>query len=298
MSFLSDASLAQLRDAAAWPQLPRRYTCLRAVGHGGTATVYEAHDVDLDRRVAIKVLDVPDRAGRAAARVAREALILARLDHPGIVPIHERGLLPDGRAFYVMKFVKGRPLDQAAAVRPVLLDRLTLFERVLETVAFAHARGIVHRDLKPTNILVGEFGEVFVMDWGVAHSDQVPEDEAVIAGTPGFMAPEQSAGGLVDARADVYALGTILLALAGEDPPPALRSIAARARAPERDARYPDAHALAGDLHRFSTGLAPTAHREALGERLLRLYRRYELPILLVMAYMLMRAVLLWWIGV
>lgn len=298
MSFLTDAALAHLRDAATWPPLPPRYTCLRAVGHGGAATVYEARDEDLDRTVAIKVLDVPDRAGRAAARLAREALILARLDHPGIVPIHERGILPDGRAFYVMKCINGRPLDDAAAARPVLLDRVALLERVLETVAFAHALGIVHRDLKPANILVGEFGEVFVMDWGVAQSDQVAEDDGLVVGTPGFMAPEQTAGGSVDARADVYALGTILLALAGEDAPRALRSIAARARAPTPDARYPDAHALAGDLHRFRTGLAPTAHREAPGERLLRLYRRYELPILLVLAYVLMRAVLLWWTGV
>ena len=298
MSYLSDAALAHLRDAVTWPALPSRYTCVRAVGHGGAATVYEARDEDLERTVAIKVLDVPDRAGRAAARLAREALILARLDHPGIVPIHERGLLPDGRAFYVMKFINGRPLDEAAAARPVLLDRVALLERVLETVAFAHARGIVHRDLKPANILVGEFGEVFVMDWGVARSDQVAEDDDLVVGTPGFMAPEQSAGGAVDARADVYALGTILLAIAGEDSPRALRSIADRARAPAPDARYPDAHAMADDLHRFSTGLAPTAHQEALGERLLRLYRRYELPILLVLAYVLMRAVLLWWTGV
>ena len=163
--------------------------------------------------VAVKVLDIPDQAGRAAARLAREAAVLARLDHPGIVPIHERGILPDGRAFYVMKFVRGRTIDEAAAASPLCVDRLALLDRVLETVAFAHAHGIVHRDLKPSNVLVGGFGEVFVMDWGAAQSDHVPEAEAVIAGTPGFMAPEQAAGAAVDGRADVYALGTLLLAM-------------------------------------------------------------------------------------
>jgi serine/threonine protein kinase len=298
VSFLSDAALAHLRAVADWPPLPDRYVCQRLAGRGGSATVYEARDVDLDRIVAVKVLDVPDRAGRATARLAREALILARLDHPGIVPIHERGTLSDGRAYYVMKFVKGRPIDEAARSRSELIDRLTIFDRVLDTVAFAHAHGIVHRDLKPSNILVGEFGEVFVMDWGVAQSDQAPETEPVIAGTPGFMAPEQAAGGLVDPRADVYALGTVLLTMTGAAPPRAIAAVAARARALSADARYPDVHALADDLHRFRAGLAPAAHRESLPERLLRVYRRYELPVLLVVAYILMRAALLVWKGI
>jgi serine/threonine protein kinase len=295
---LSDAAIERLRAAADWPPLPGRYTCLGVAGRGGSATVFEVRDRDLDRLVAVKVPDVTDRAGRGAARLAREALVLARLDHPGIVPIHERGELPDGRPFYAMKFVRGRPIDEAAARHPVLIDRLALLDRVLETVAFAHAHGIVHRDLKPSNVLVGEFGEVYVMDWGAAQSADAPEPEAVIAGTPGFMAPEQAAGGVVDARADVYALGTLLGALAGPAPPRALAAIAARARAANAADRYPDVPALARDIHRFRQGLAPLAHRESPGERLLRLYRRYELPILLVVAYILMRAALLVWRGV
>jgi serine/threonine protein kinase len=295
---LSDAAMERLRAAADWPPLPDRYTCLGVAGRGGSATVFEAHDRDLDRVVAIKVPDVTDRAGRVAARLAREAVVLARLDHPGIVPIHERGELQDGRPFYVMKFVKGRPIDEAASRQPALIDRLTLLDRVLETVAFAHAHGVVHRDIKPSNILVGEFGEVYVMDWGAAQSAEAPEAEPVIAGTPGFMAPEQAAGGVVDARADVFALGTLLLEVAGSDPPRALAAIAARARAATAADRYPDVPALADDLHRFRQGLAPTAHRESMGERLLRLYRRYELPILLVVAYLLMRAALLVWRGI
>lgn len=298
MTGLSDAAMERLRAAADWPGLPDRYTCLGVAGRGGSATVYEAHDNALDRVVAVKVPDVTDQAGRAATRLAREAVVLARLDHPGIVPIHERGVLEDGRPFYVMKFVRGRPIDEAAARGPALIDRLVLLDRVLETVAFAHAHGIVHRDLKPSNILVGEFGEVFVMDWGAAQSADVPETEPVIAGTPGFMAPEQAAGGVVDARADVYALGTLLLAIAGTNPPRALAAIAERARAANAADRYPDVPALADDLRRFRQGLAPLAHHEPTGERLLRLYRRYELPILLVVAYILMRAALLVWKGI
>jgi serine/threonine protein kinase len=297
VSFLSDTSLARLREAAAWPGLPERYRVEGVAGRGGSATVYQARDEALDRPVAIKVIDIADRAGHAAARLDREALILARLDHPGIVPIHERGRLPDGRSYYVMKLVRGRPLDEAAAARPSLLDRLALLDRVLDTVAFAHARGVVHRDLKPSNVLVGEFGEVYVMDWGAAQSDQVPEPEAVIAGTPGFMAPEQAAGGAVDPRADVYALGTVLIEIAGETVPRPLRSVADCARATDVNARYRDVAAFAADLHRYRAGLAPAAHRESVGERCLRFYRRYELPILLVLAYMLMRAGLLLWTG-
>jgi serine/threonine protein kinase len=297
VTFLSDAALEHLREVADWPPLPERYACLRLAGRGGSATVYEARDRALDRVVAIKVLDVPDRAGRSATRLAREALILARLDHPGIVPIHEHGTLADGRAFYVMKFVRGRPIDEAAA-RTDLLDRLALFDRVLDTVAFAHARGIVHRDLKPSNILVGEFGEVFVMDWGAAQSDEVPEAEAVIAGTPGFMAPEQATGARVDARADIHALGAVLLTMAGVTPVRAVAAVAAKASASSPGQRYPDVPALAADLHRLRAGLVPTAHRESIGERLLRLYRRYELPILLVVAYILVRAALLVWQGI
>lgn len=297
MTGLSDAALLRLREAADWPPLPERYQHLGVAGRGGSATVYEARDTDLDRIVAVKVPDVADQGGRSAARLAREAVLLARLDHPGIVPIHERGTLGDGRPFYVMKFVKGLPVDEATASR-TLIDRLAVLDRVLETVGFAHAHGIVHRDLKPSNILVGEFGEVYVMDWGAAQSAEVPEAEAVIAGTPGFMAPEQAAGAVVDARADVYALGTLLLALAGAEPPNALVAIAVRARAADPGARYPDVPALAEDIRRFRRGQAPLAHRESFGERLLRIYRRYELPVLLVMAYVLMRAALLLWRGI
>jgi serine/threonine protein kinase len=295
--FLTDAAIARLCEAAAWPAFEGGFTVTGVAGRGGSATVYVARDEGLDREVAIKVLDVADRAGRAAARLGREALILSRLDHPGIVPVHERGVLPDGRAYYVMKLVRGRPLDRAAGELATVADRLALFSRILDTVAFAHAQGVVHRDLKPANILVGAFGEVYVMDWGAAQSDAVPEHELVVAGTPGFMAPEQERGPLVDQRADIYALGTILEGLLGPEAPRAVRAVAGKARAAEPSARYQRVGDLADDLNRFRDGWPPMAYRESAAERLVRLYRRYELPVLLVLAYVLMRAGLLLWTG-
>lgn len=297
MTSLSDGVLAHLREAASWPALPDRYAALRAVGRGGSATVYAARDEQLERDVAIKVLDVADRSGSARARLAHEARILARLDHPGIVPIHEHGVLADGRPFYVMKLVDGRPFDVALHALPTLPDRLALFEKVLETVAFAHTQGLVHRDLKPSNVLVGPYGAVFVMDWGAAWSEAIP-DERLVAGTPGFMPPEQERAGPVDRRADVFALGAILRGLLDQDRSPALVAVADRASAERPDDRYGSVEELAEELRRFRRGDAPAAYREPLAARLLRWYRRYELPVLLVMAYVLVRAFLLVWRGV
>ena len=296
MSPLSDATMRRLREAASWPAFEVRYVALGVVGQGGSATVYRARDETLQRDVAIKVLDVPDLAGRAARRLTREVHLLAELDHPGIVPIHDYGVLEDGRSYFVMKLVEGRPLDEAASTRP-LAERLALFERVLETVAFAHDRGIVHRDLKPPNILVGTFGQVFVMDWGAADARSFAEAETVVAGTPGYMAPEQESGAPVDARTDVFALGTILRELAGRGAPAALRSIADKAAAAAAADRYPSVQEMAEDIHAYSAGEAPGSYREPVMERLLRLYRRYELPVLLVAAYVVMRALLLMWNG-
>ena len=112
MNWISDRAIDRLRDAAAWPELDDRYSITAVAGRGGMGTVYVANDRVLNREVAVKVLDVADTHGSRAARLTREAHILARLDHPGIVPVHDAGLLPDGRTFYVMKLVRGRPLDE------------------------------------------------------------------------------------------------------------------------------------------------------------------------------------------
>ena len=295
---ISDRAIEHLRDAAAWPELDARYEITGVAGHGGMGTVYVAHDHVLDRDVAVKVLDVADQKGSRAARLQREAHILARLDHPAIVPIHDAGTLPDGRTFYVMKLVRGRRLDELVKGNEPLPNRLIVFARILDAVAFAHAHGIVHRDLKPQNVMVGGFGEVYVMDWGVAQ-DTSADSELAVVGTPGFMPPEQEqASARVDARADVFALGAMLAYLASDSAPPSLKAIAEKARHPDADRRYQDVAALAADLGRFRNQDPVDAYRESAAERAVRLYRRYELPILLLMAYIVMRFALLIWRGI
>ena len=295
---ISDRAIDRLRDAAAWPELDARYSITGVAGRGGMGTVYVARDHLLDRDVAVKVLDVDDRKGSRAARFQKEARILARLDHPAIVPIHDAGTLPDGRTFYVMKLIQGKRLDAVIASNAPLPDRLNVFGRVLDAVAFAHAHAIVHRDLKPENVMVGSFGEVYVMDWGVAQ-DSYPEGEPAIVGTPGFMPPEQEHPvDRVDARADIFALGAMLAHLAGPDAPAPLKAIAGKARQPDAADRYADAAAFSADLARFRNQDPVNAYRESLSERAIRLYRRYELPILLLLAYVVMRFVLLVWQGV
>lgn len=290
---ISDRAIERLCEAAAWPEFDARYAITGVAGRGGMGTVYVARDQVLDREVAVKVLDLADQKGVRAARLQKEAGILARLDHPGIVPIHDAGTLPDGRTFYVMKLVQGRRLDALLVAHPSLSDRLNTFARVLDAVAFAHAQGVVHRDLKPENVMVGSFGEVYVMDWGVAQDRQADGEPAVV-GTPGFMPPEQEhPGDRVDARADIFALGAMLAHVVGPAAPSALRAIAEKARRPDVAHRYQDVTSLAADLARFRNQESVEAHRESVAERAVRLYRRYELPILLLVAYVVMRFALL-----
>ena len=153
--------------------------------------VYAARDTLLDRDVAIKVSNAVAAGTGLDQRLRDEALVLARLEHPGIVPIHDAGVLADGRLFYVMKLVRGETLATYLTRLTGEPRKLAIFERVVETVAFAHAAGIVHRDLKPENIMVGSFGEVLVLDWGLAKVLGGPAATGLRAGTPGFMAPEQ-----------------------------------------------------------------------------------------------------------
>jgi eukaryotic-like serine/threonine-protein kinase len=169
MRWLSDDALDRLREEADLPDLgSAKYMVIHKVGSGGMGTVYLAQDVDLGRKVAVKVMNVADSTGALASRMMREARIVALLEHPSIVPIHDVGALDDGRVFYAMKLVQGKRLDQSAGGGASLYDMLRIFQKVCEAVAFAHARGVIHRDLKPENIMVGPFGEVLVMDWGVA----------------------------------------------------------------------------------------------------------------------------------
>ena len=168
MKFLPDQVVARLQNEMQTPDLSgTRYRPLRPLGHGGMGTVWLAQDSILQRPVALKILTAENSSADLAARLMQEAVVLARLEHPGIVPVHDAGTLPDGRTFYCMKHVEGQTLDSYAGKLP-LRERLRLFQRIAEPLAFAHSRGIIHRDLKPGNIMVGAFGEVLIMDWGLA----------------------------------------------------------------------------------------------------------------------------------
>ena len=285
---ISEPALDRLRAMFRAPDLAgTRYELISELGRGGMGVVYLARDTALDREVALKVVDRVHAGGR-------EARVLARLEHPGIVPVHDFGELPDGRAFYAMKRVRGDRLDRWLAAGRDVAERLAVFLRVCDAVAFAHAHGVVHRDLKPENVMVGEFGEVLVLDWGIA---QVPDAAGgragdTIAGTPDYMAPEQARGDAdADHRADVYALGGVLQAMSDR---PALAAIASKARARLPAERYQSVAALAADVQRFLAGRAVGAHRERIVDRLVRVGRRYRLPILLVMTYLVVRVLLLW----
>ncbi|MGE0361575.1 MAG: serine/threonine-protein kinase [Vicinamibacterales bacterium] len=295
---LDDAIIARLRAAIDVPDLGDRYEVRAPIGHGGSSVVYAAFDRALAREVAVKVADAYGADPPAAVPLAREARILAALEHPGIVPVHDTGVTPDGRAFYVMTLVRGAGLADAAATLS-LPARIALFLKVCDAVAFAHAHGVVHRDLKPQNVMVGPFGEVLVLDWGVAATLDGSEAAAgppAVVGTPGFMPPEQAAGAArVDQRADVFALGALLDGLVGPAPPRPLAAVVERARATRPEDRYGGVPELQADVRRYLDGLAVSAYAEPLAERVARVVDRYRVPIGLVAAYMVMRIVLLYW---
>jgi eukaryotic-like serine/threonine-protein kinase len=269
-----------------------RYEIISTLGRGGMGIVYLARDTALDREVALKIFDRPPGD-------ANEARIIARLEHPGIVPVHDFGELPDGRLFYAMKRVRGDRLDRWMVAGRELTDRLAVFLRVCEAVAFAHAHGVVHRDLKPENVMVGEFGEVLVLDWGVAVAGGAnadcgmrSADSASIVGTPEYMPPEQARGdAAVDQRADVFALGAMLAEIARGVA--AVAAIARKAQSADAAQRYQSVPALAADVNRYLAGRAVEAHREPLFARVARVARRNRLAILLVLTYLIMRVVLI-----
>jgi serine/threonine protein kinase len=349
MKPISDQAISRLQAAGALPDLSgTRYRLLERLGSGGMGSVYLVEDSVLARRVALKVLDVSDAAGELAARLFREARILAALEHPGIVPVHDAGTLADGRAFYAMKFVEGQRLDRLLEAPMALSARVRILQRICEAVAFAHARGIVHRDLKPENIMVGPFGEVLVMDWGIARiladgpanfagpgagsadarkttARSVPTTaHGTVVGTPGYMAPEQSRGEVeqVGERADVYSLGALLRFLLSErspghaEPvvatgaaetgsrrlakppgtPAALAAIARKAMVTDPRERYSSAAEMGRDLARYLDGLSVSALPENYLQRTRRWAGRHRVAIMLVLTYLMARALLILWV--
>jgi serine/threonine-protein kinase len=204
----------------------------KVIGRGGVGEVIAAHDLRIGRDVAIKRLRTATPAPDDVARFMREARIQARLDHPSIPPVHELGRLPDGRPYFAMKRLAGVTLRELLAdPKPDRARLLRAFADVCHAIDFAHSRGVVHRDLKPSNIMLGDFGEIYVLDWGLARvvgeavaelvSDDIESLELKngdVLGTPGYMAPEQLQT-VDDAGrpADIYALGSVLFEiLAGE----------------------------------------------------------------------------------
>ena len=239
------------------PQGRGNYQLLGEIARGGMGVILKGHDTDLGRDVAVKVLDAElSKRPEVVQRFVEEAQIGGQLQHPGIVPVYELGLMADERPYFTMKLIKGRTLAALFAQRKLPSDNrgklLAIFESVCQTMAYAHSKGVLHRDLKPANVMVGAFGEVQVVDWGLAKvlrrggvADEKRAKERVtihtvietvrsgpgssgsdsmvgsVMGTPAYMAPEQAQGEIekLDERADVFSLGAILCELLTGKPP-------------------------------------------------------------------------------
>ncbi len=308
--FLSDTVLSHVEHVTEAPDLAgTRYELVGLIGRGGMGSVWHAKDLELDRDVAVKV---------SAHELTKEAKVIAQLEHPGIVPVHDSGRLPDGRVYYVMKLVRGERLDLWARAHDVR-SRLKLFQRVCEAVAFAHARHVLHRDLKPENVMVGEFGEALVMDWGLARRPaDAAEPPGTVLGTPAYMAPEAARGEAVTQASDVYGLGALLYALVsgrppydgasakdvlakvasadaprGLDGPPPVAAICAKAMSKVPAARYANAQELSDDVGRFLDQEPVLAYDEPLFEKLARFASRNAVVLSLLGAYLVLRLVLL-----
>jgi serine/threonine protein kinase len=289
---LPDHILDHLSEVLVAPDLSgSRYELLEKIGAGGMSTVYRARDRVLDRPVALKVIEaVPQQPASAL----EEARLLASLEHPGIVTVYDAGLLPDQRIFCALQLVEGVPLHQFIAGGPGLAQRLGVFKKLCEAVAFAHSRGVIHRDLKPANVMVGIFGRVIVLDWGIALRAETPADaQHSIAGTWPYMAPEQRRAGPVTESADIYALGVLLAEILPDRAPKPLPAIAAKASAPTPEQRYARVEDLIWDINRFEEHLPVTAHRASLWEAMARFAVRNRVLLLLVLAYVLVRIVLI-----
>jgi serine/threonine-protein kinase len=243
---LSGSLVPPSSDAAPEPRrqdeaLAVRYLLGDKLGEGGMGIVHACRDRRIGRDVALKMVRT-EHAARAdlVGRFLREACVQGQLEHPAIVPVYDLGRDPDGNVYFTMKRVRGATFEQIfAALRGgdgpwarqfSRRKLLTAFASVCQALHFAHARGVIHRDLKPGNVMLGDFGEVYLLDWGLAKLQGAPELAAApvgagtaatgarslhgaAMGTPGYMAPEQVRGEPVDARSDVYSLGALLFEL-------------------------------------------------------------------------------------
>jgi serine/threonine-protein kinase len=283
-----------------------RYVRRSRLGAGGMGVVYVCHDARLDRDIAMKVGSETVHLPRMNALIEREARIQGRLEHPAIVPVHDLGRSAEGDPFFTMRRIEGTSLravlkrlrggDSEIAAAYGRRRLLAAFSTVCAAVAYAHSRGVLHRDIKPANVMLGEYGEVYLLDFGVARAadDVVPAGEVV--GTPGFIAPEQARGESVDERADVYSLGAMLFEILtyeplhsgtreqilfstaggadarasvrapGTDVPPELEALCVRATANDPNDRFATARALREEVERFLDGDRDLERRRALAD--------------------------------
>jgi hypothetical protein len=264
-------------------------------------SVRRAHDQHASRDVAMALLQSGKLQPRYVRRFLREARVTAALEHPNIVPVHEIGLDSAGQPYFTMKLLGGETLhailkkleagDPEYRRRYALPRLLQIFVGACNAVAFAHSRGVVHLDLKPANIQVGGFGEVLVLDWGLAKvldrpdAMVLPEElrvvhtDGVVRGTPGYMSPEQTRGeySQLDERTDVYALGIILNQLVTGPMPPALRAVADKARAEKPADRYQTVRDLTREINAFLAGYATAAQQASVATLLWLLIKRQKL---------------------
>jgi serine/threonine protein kinase len=299
---LSDTSMARLRDvtSGAAPDAADdggRYELLEEIGRGGMGVVYRARDRVIDRDVALKTTRL-DSSADDSQRLIREARTAAALEHQGLVPIYDAGLLPDGRDYCAMRLVRGVRLDDWLRGNPSFAERLMLFIRVCEPIAFAHAHDVIHRDLKPSNIMVGSFGDVLVLDWGVAAVGASRADSGAVVGTRGYMAPEQRRGDPGDNRTDIYALGVLLGDVVAGVPTSERRwkpvaAIARRATSERPDERYPDCASLIADVTAVLSDSPVSAYRENVGERVTRLLVKHRAAVAVIGMYLLVRLLML-----
>jgi hypothetical protein len=321
----SPEQAAPPRSISVFDPPEERFVEKSELGRGGMGRVVEAVDRALGRSVAIKQSLATSSID--VARFEREVRITAQLQHPSVIPILDVGRDPEGHPFYIMRKIEGEPLADRVIQAKTTGDRLALISSFLGAVdaaAYAHAKRIIHRDIKPWNILLGPFGETLLIDWGIARElDDAHEDPTTLGaadtgvgltrlgiaqGTPGFLAPEQARGEVVDARADVYSLGATLFyilanklpygrisateaieaAAAGTPPelsaipeevPRELIAILTKAMAAEPAERYADAGGLAADLRRFLAGQLVAAHAYSTREKLAKWVRRHRIAV-------------------
>ena len=320
---------------ASLPLKPQsRYKFIRSIGFGGMKGVLLVHDRDTNREMAMAIMpDFREKTSGELERFAREAYLTANLEHPNIVPIYDIGIDESGSPFFTMKYLRGFSLDtllqrlrkgDSRENQEYSLQRLLLiFHRICNAVGFAHTRGVCHLDLKPGNVNVSDFGETFVIDWGLARKmDEkggITAVEAGVRGTLGFMPPEQFDTRTklpLNARSDIFALGAILYSiLALEAPcngkpmeevmrmcasgtvpkpsevapdfwhvPASLEAVVRKAMAPHPKNRYPNVQALKDDILAYSAGFATKAeHASTLKKSTLFINRHYLLIIIVIL---------------